>query len=163
MGNYVFAGFQTDTAPFDLDITTLTVTYQGDAGAIIREVEPGHRLQINVTGDALEPVLNELGDLVEALRSGDVTAVAPYIDLLEEALDQVTSQSNGVGLATRRIQGVAERLANTQVEAQGLVSRLEDTDMAKAAIELSSREQSYQATLIALSRGNQPTLMDFLG
>ncbi|MFQ5340556.1 MAG: flagellar hook-associated protein FlgL [Anaerolineae bacterium] len=159
-GDYILAGFKTDTLPFDL--TSLTVTYQGDSGAIMREVEPGHQLQINVSGDTIEPALSELADLVDSLRSGDVSAVAGHLSLLDDALDQITSQVSKVGLAADRTETARGRLDNVRLEVRGLLSRLEDTDMAEAAVELNSREQGYRATLAAIVRGNRQTLMDYL-
>lgn len=160
--DYVFAGFQTNTAPFTLDLATPAVTYVGDSGAISREIEPGYQLQINVAGDVLEPILSELAALVDGLRSGDITAVADRLDPLDDALDQLTVQTSAMGLAANQIEQAEARLEDVRLEVRGLLSRLEDTDMAEAAVEVNSREQGYQATLVAIARGTRQTLMDYL-
>lgn len=165
--DYIFAGFQTNTAPFALEDTT--VTYRGATDpdvdlneAIEREVEPGHRLQINVRGGALLPALTELADLAASLRAGDGDAIAQHLESLDEVLGQVSSQIAIMGTTANRLETVQARLGNVQLEMQGTLSQLESTDMAEAAVELNSREKAYQATLAAVARGTRPSLMDFL-
>jgi Flagellin and related hook-associated proteins len=114
-------------------------------------VEPGHQLQINVSGDTIEPALSELADLVDSLRSGDVSAVAGHLSLLDNALDQIASQASEVGLAADRIETARDRLANVRLEVRGLLSRLEDTDMAEASVELNSRKRGTRPRWLLLS------------
>jgi flagellar hook-associated protein 3 FlgL len=49
-----------------------------------------------------------------------------------------------------------------QITLKGELSKVEDIDMAAAIMELQTQEVAYQATLGALSRVLQPSLVDFL-
>lgn len=160
--DYLFAGSKSDTAPFDLDIGALTVTYQGDSEAVKREIEPGQELQINVPGDTLEGVLSEMADLVDSLRNGDASAVASHLDSLDTALETTTSRLSEMGLAANQIDAGQTRLASVRLETQAELSQLEETDMAEAAVELHARERGYQATLAAVARGTRQSLMNYL-
>ena len=162
--HYLFAGFQTDTEPFAVSAgPPTTVTYAGDAGAMEREVGPGDTVQINVAGDELLPVLNELAALVDALRSGDTSAVEARLTSLSNALEQIASWASRIGSAMNRIDAARARLDQMRLDAQSVLSQVEDTDVADAAVELNIRERGYLATLAALARSSRATLMDYLG
>ncbi len=162
--HYIFAGFQTDTKPFSLNTgTPVSVTYAGDSGAIEREIGPGDAPQINVSGDELLPVLNELATLVNALRAGDTGAIEDRLTAFDAALKQIATQVARTGLAANRVDEARERLGQARTEIQSVLSKLEDTDMAQASIELNARERAYLATLATIARRSRATLMDYLG
>ena len=51
---------------------------------------------------------------------------------------------------------------NFQVEIESLLSEVEDTDIAKAITELTTRESVYEASLATAATIIQPTLVNFL-
>lgn len=159
-GDYVFAGFMTGTKPFNSDGTPAAGVDL--SGAIMREIESGHQVQVNASGDAIQPVLSELADLVDSLRTGDVTTVAGHIDLLDDELDRVTAETANIGLAARQLDAVQERMGSAHLDIKKRLSDVEDTDMAEAIVELKSREQGYQATLATIARQNRQSLIDYL-
>lgn len=161
--HYIFAGFQTGTEPFSVGAgSPPSVTYAGDGGAMEREIGPGDTVQINVPGDELLPVLNEFAALVDALRSGDTSAVEARLTSLDSALEQIATWTGRIGSAMNRIEEARVRLDQMRLDAQSVLSELEDTDVAEAAVDLNIRERGYLATLAALARSSRATLMEYL-
>ena len=94
-GRYLFAGHQTNTAPFvpDDPAAPTAVAYAGDTGLRQREIAMGERVTVNITGDRVFPdIYSTLISLRDAL-AGDV--VPPL--LVEGHVPEVRA-GEGVGL-----------------------------------------------------------------
>lgn len=77
---YIFSGFKTTTSPFDS--ADVNYTYAGDAGNIQREVSPGTKLTINMTGaqvfgNGLTSAFAVLKDLSNALNNNNLSTNTP--------------------------------------------------------------------------------------
>jgi len=153
-GQRIFAGFKVQQPPFVANMDTLTFTYQGDSGSISHEVEPGSRTVINIPGSdpLFSTALTALKDLYDALQANDTAAIRAAIAELDSALDLTLQRQGEVGSRVKGVQGTRARLQKFELEVQSLLSRVESADVAEAALNLSSYEQGYQATLGALSR-----------
>jgi len=162
LGRPVFGGVTSGSAAYDA-----TGTYVGVPGDVTRRVADGVTVQVDfdgrdVFGDAGTSVFAELDDLAAALRAGDTAAIRTGIDDLATRLETVTSARTTAGTRLDRI----ERADTSAIEASNslsaTLSTLENTDLAKAAMDLQLQEVSYQAALSATSRVLQPSLVDFL-
>jgi flagellar hook-associated protein 3 FlgL len=162
LGRPVFGGVTSGSAAYDA-----TGTYVGVAGDVTRRVADGVTVQVDVDGrdvfgDGGTSVFAELDDLAAALRAGDTAAIRTGIDDLATRLETVTSARTTAGTRLDRI----ERADTSAIEASNslsaTLSTLENTDLAKAAMDLQLQEVSYQAALSATSRVLQPSLLDFL-
>jgi len=162
LGRPVFGGVTSGSAAYDA-----TGTYVGVPGDVTRRVADGVTVQVDfdgrdVFGDAGTSVFAELDDLAAALRAGDTAAIRTGIDDLATRLETVTSARTTAGTRLDRI----ERADTSAIEASNslsaTLSTLENTDLAKAAMDLQLQEVSYQAALSATSRVLQPSLLDFL-
>jgi len=162
LGRPVFGGVTSGSAAYDA-----TGTYVGVPGDVARRVADGVTVQVDfdgrdVFGDAGTSVFAELDDLAAALRAGDTAAIRTGIDDLATRLETVTSARTTAGTRLDRI----ERADTSAIEASNslsaTLSTLENTDLAKAAMDLQLQEVSYQAALSATSRVLQPSLLDFL-
>ncbi|MEM8902488.1 MAG: flagellin [Actinomycetota bacterium] len=146
-----------------------TWTYTGDTGAVIRRVADGENVQVNVTGDEVfgfnagQDVFSVLDDLEADLLGGDQAAVAGRLGDLDDRLDGLLSGLAQLGAAGGRIEAAQLRNEEQQGVLLTRLTEVEDVDLTEAVMELQTQEVALQATLGALSRALQPSLVEFLG
>ena len=115
------------------------------------------------SGGADGKLLSTLRSLSNNLRTNDMAALrATNLSALTANLEEVTSARGVVGALTTRIESASQRLAQVEEATTGLLSESEDTDIAKALIELNTQQTVYQAALKAGQTLVQPSLLDFL-
>lgn len=165
-GHFVLSGFQTGTQPFVLSGSgsTTSVAYQGDSGVIQREISPGQLAQVNTPGNtALPPVFTALINLQNDLQSGNTANIGGAdLQAIDQAHDGLLLAQTTVGSRTNGVQAAQSSLQNAQVTISGQLSGLVDADMAQAAINFSTTQAAYQATLSAAAKAVQPSLLEFL-
>lgn len=167
--DHIFAGHQTDTAPFSRD-SDYNATYHGDDGDIRIIVGDNLDIKINVTGeDALVSgvnVFDALRDLINGLEDSDLEAGTAQIEAqvtpLSDALDQIKAVRSEAATTFTRLETTENQLARFKLNVQDMISSIEDVDMAQAIIELQIQETAYETSLATAARILQPTLMDFL-
>jgi flagellar hook-associated protein 3 FlgL len=166
-GRYIFAGTDTTSPPY---LAGAVDAYQGDAGTIARQIGPGVSVRINLFGsDVLgngggdDKLLSTLRGIADDLRTGDLDSLrGPALGALESNLEDVTSARGVNGALSTRLETARERLAQTEESTTALLSATEDTDIAKALIDLSTQQSVYQAALQSGQALVQPSLLDFL-
>ncbi len=163
-GQYLFAGFKTTTAPFStMGNPPAFVTYAGDSGKIMRQIDNGASVDINVTGDgALSQVFTTLINLRDALTSGDSSTVSARIADLDNSIDAVASARSAVGARMNRLDIQKNNLQNLKVNVTDLLSKTEDTDLTQAISDFALQQNVYKAALAASAKSIQPSLMDYL-
>jgi len=172
-GTYVFAGAATTTSPY----TNATGdAYQGDAaGVIARTVGPGVSVQINTRasdlfGSGQTPgdgkLLDNLRDIADHLRSGttaDRNALRNGdLKALSDNHDELNKSRATLGATQARLDAAKSRLADVETTTTSLLATTEDTDLAKAILELTNHQNVYQAALRSGASLIQPSLLDFL-
>ncbi|MEO1062703.1 MAG: flagellin [Actinomycetota bacterium] len=166
LGQGLFGGFSAADA-----VTNVagTWTYTGDTGAVIRRVADGENVQVNVTGDEIfgfnagQDVFTVLDDLEADLTGGDQAAVAQRIGDIDDRLDGLLSGLAQLGASGNRIEAAQLRNEEQKGVLNTRLTEVEDVDLTEAVMELQTQEVALQATLGALSRALQPSLVDFLG
>jgi flagellar hook-associated protein 3 FlgL len=167
-GRYVFSGTMTDTQPYAVGGVD---TWNGDTGGqIFRQVGAGQTIVVNVRGEDIlgsgggdDKLLATLRNVAANLRSGNIAAIrANDLGDLQTNLEEVTSARGVVGALTTRIDSASNRLAQIEEATTGLLSDAEDTDIAKALIQLTTQQSVYQAALKSGQTLIQPSLLDFL-
>jgi len=164
-GRYIFAGHQTNSAPFVPDNATAptAVTYAGDAGQRQREITPGERVTVNITGDRVFPDLYaSLIGLRDALNTNNTGSINAAIGQLGGVLDGVLELRSELGSITQRVESAEQRLLDEETMTKSLVSQLQDADMAEQIVELQTRETALQAALGAAGRALNLSLLEFL-
>lgn len=170
-GRPVFGGFA-DTAVAATTNPDGSVSYAwaGDNGAVLRQVSPNTRVQVNVDGNALfgfsggpgQDLFSQLSQLVSDISSNNLSAVAADQSALSAAADRINGALGLVGATQNRV-GSATSAGTAAV--QTLVtqrSAIEDTDIAAATLHLQEAQNAYQATLGAIGRADLPSLAEFL-
>jgi flagellar hook-associated protein 3 FlgL len=134
-GNFLFAGFQIKDKPFLYDGED-SVTYQGDNGAMLRDLGPGQTVAANTDGEqAFMPFFQALISARNALNDFD------------GALDTVSQFRADNGARQREVKAVIDQSENTQLQLKSLLSKKEDANMAEAISLLQGQETTYQAVL----------------
>jgi flagellar hook-associated protein 3 FlgL len=166
-GRYVFAGQDTADPPYTPGAVD---AYDGDGGAIARQIGPGVSVQINIPGDAIlgdgsgdTKLLTTLRTLAADLRGGNLAGLrGPALNGLEANLEDVTSARGTLGALSTRLDAAEARLSQVEESTASLLSENEDTDIAKAMIDLTTQQSVYQAALQSGQSLIQPSLLDFL-
>ena len=149
-------------------------SYAGDAIPIQRRIGDNDLVAINVnaqevfgfdTGAPPDPTVNlfaKLDEIVVDIRAGNSANVSNKLGVIDTAMDRVNKGLASVGAATNRIDAAMVRNQDEQMALKGELAKVEDVDLAEAIMNLQTQEVAYQATLGALSRVLQPSLLEFL-
>lgn len=171
-GRYIFAGSQTLTQPFDLDLANWF--YSGDSQLLDREISPSNTMSVNITGDrvfALDSTQGYgawLGDTWNSIfyvlsqLSTDPNPTGFYIEKIDMALDNIFDKLGEVGAKSARIEMLQDQHENTSINLTKYLSNNEDADFAKTVMDLKGQETIYEATLASSARIMQVSLLDFL-
>jgi flagellar hook-associated protein 3 FlgL len=170
-GQYVLSGTATTTPPY----APGSDAYAGDGAAVIREIGPGVTVRINQTGSTILGsgqgagdglLLDALRDVADHLRGGtaaDVQALRTTdLQALETNLDTISQARATNGALASRLEAASVRLDDLELAGTTRLSQIEDVDVAKAILDLSSRQTAYQAAMQSGASVIQRSLMDFL-
>ena len=170
-GTYVLSGTKSDTAPYTVNGAD---TYNGNAGAVYRQIGPGVAVQINTIGSQVlgsgvsgdGGLIGVLRDISQHLRGGttaDANALRTTdLQNLDSSMDTLTSAIAVVGATSNRLTTAASRLSELEGSTTSLLSDTQDADMAQTMIDFSTQQSVYQSALAAGSRIVQSSLLDFL-
>lgn len=180
---YIFAGTATTTPPYSDGTGD---AYQGNNGAVVREIGPGVTVQVNpqivplggggptpLTADAVlgsgggdGRVLDVLRNISQHLRNGtpaDIEALRTTdLAALEENTKAIANARAAVGTVQNRVDAAADRIAQLQEVASQAYGDLVGTDLIQALTDIRLQEAAYQSALSSSARIIQPSLMDFL-
>jgi len=159
---YVFSGFRTDRAPYQVTGPGQVGAYQGDHGVMIARVGPASTMQINLAGDTVfQPALDALTQLQKDLSSGQPVQQTT-IASINTALQTLTQARATVGARENRLDDAKTSQQALVTSNTALLSQLQDTDMPAAITELTKRQTTYQASLAVTAKVMQTNLLAYL-
>jgi flagellar hook-associated protein 3 FlgL len=173
-GRYVLSGTKTDTAPYVLGGSPANDAYQGDSGAVYREIGPNVSVQINAVGSNLlgngvpgdGGLISVLRQISTDLRSGTTAAANALgttdLRALDTGLSNITQTRAVIGATTNRLTTADSRLQEVEQSTTSLLSNTTDADMAKTMIDFSTQQAVFQSALKAGANIVQASLLDFL-
>ncbi len=172
-GKFIFGGTETTTQPYMAtrdavtgEITAITSNPVGLDGEILREIEPGVTLSINISGNDVftkdVDVFQTLIDLRDALNGNDPDQVNDLLDELETSANQVITAQSEIGAKANRVEGALSWLQDENLNLVKLLSETEDADMIKEIGDLQQQQMIYQSTLALGGRILLPSLIDFI-
>jgi flagellar hook-associated protein 3 FlgL len=168
-GRFVFAGSDTETAPYVLGGTPPDDAYKGNTDQLVRQIGQGVQVPINITADngsgtgVVSGLIAQLRQAAADLRSGNTAAVGGAdLKALDTAKDAVTTARAVVGARTNRLDAASDRLQQLEETSTKLLSNTEDADMAQTMIDYTMQSSVYQAALKSGANLIQPSLLDFL-
>ena len=151
--------FDPETGSFvgnELPVIRQVVDAPDDAGqvhvAVNGLVAFGTTLEVNGTLDAL----------ANAIENGYEDGIGQGITDMDAMVDDLLNVASTVGARVNRLKGLEELNGRSSDSIAGALSKVEDTDFQKAAMDLAVQSASYQAALAASAKVIQPSLMDFL-
>jgi flagellar hook-associated protein 3 FlgL len=162
-GRYIFAGSLVTAPPFLLEGDS--VTYQGDSIVNTIAVDTGTEVQMNYSGDAvLGSVFAAINSLLTAMDVNDIAAVQTALSEISPALADLSKVRAHVGTNMSMLEDVQSRLQLRETNVTEQRSRIEDADMAQAAVRLQQTQTALDAALSAAgSVLTQSNLFDILG
>ena len=160
---YLFNGQKTNQPPYPDQDSFKTNSF--DTGAITFAVADGVSIKVNLTADELfgsaedeTNLFKTLENLATSLRAGES---AP-LEEMDKGLDRILTTWAEVGSVKERVEAVENRLKDSNIQLQSMLSSIEDIDYAEAVTKLKSEESIYQASLSVTSKIIQSSLVDFI-
>jgi flagellar hook-associated protein 3 FlgL len=180
-GRYMFAGYQTDTAPFTRDADPndptddYTAVYHGDDGSFQIPIADNVKVSVDADGqnyfqDATNGGVNifdQLQDLINGLENVSHTAgtadIRATVDPLENAHAQIMDKRSEGAPKLYRLEASEQHWTNFKTKVQEAMGRDEDADMTRVAVELNNLRNAYETSMAAAAKIIQRGLADFLG
>lgn len=137
---------QTDKISFNIDTSNLS---EGSMGALTSTVSQPTN------------ILNTMQDIANELNSGQLPTDA-QLKLLNDFNDHILQKVTEAGGVTNRLNDTSDMLQNQQTQLQDMLSKENDTDVAKASIQLQSAQYTtellYKTSAMILPK----SLLDYL-
>lgn len=167
---YIFAGYRGETEPFPQ--ANGPAQYAGDQGArllMIGDKDPvqveSHGAEVFQPGTALD-MFDALSTLAAQLEAGQPPAnLQGTLERLDNGIDHLSGSRAAVGARMNRMEAALEFSGQLQLNDQGALARVENTDMAEAATRFSQLQTQMQATYQAIASMSQSrkTVLNMLG
>lgn len=167
LGRGMFAGFSGGDA---ITRVGATWTYTGDGGQVQRRISDSEVVTVNQTADQVfgfslgagNDVFSVFDQVIAAVGSGNDAGMASGLSQLDATFGTVQTSLGIFGARQATIETAIERNREESLSIKAYLSETEDTDFAKAVLELQTEEIAYKATLGAVAKAIQPSLVDFL-
>lgn len=154
VGNYMYAGFKSDTAPFTA--TASGATYNGDNNQLLLQVDHQRQMAVNATGASVfqgggNDIFSTYSDLATVLDNpasteADITnAVATALASMDIAISTVSDTRSAVGSKLNEIEALNDTGANRELQYAQALSELQDLDYAQALSDLSQQQLILEA------------------
>src|SRR5512146_1913713 len=167
-GIHLFAGTKLTTQPFVLDTnSTSGVTYNGNQQVNKVLIGDGREISTGVAGDSLfmNPAANVFGalnSLSEALKNNDADGIAAATSQVRDALANVSRLRVTYGNGLSQLDSDEEFLQSAKLQAQTRENDLVAVDPAEAITQMQQAQYARDATLAAVARSQQSSLLDYL-
>jgi len=168
-GNYIFSGHNNQTAPFAFNTVTEIYEYVADdANSKNFIIGDGLELDIVADGNAIfsgadnNPVFNVLLALEQALNDDDPELMKEQLQLIGDAIENLNTVRAVNAGKYKRLEATENHNKRFLVNAEDLLSRIEDTDMAAAIVDWQLEQTAYESTLAIAAKIIRPSLIDFL-
>jgi flagellar hook-associated protein 3 FlgL len=167
LGRPLFGGVTGGSAAYAADGTWIGVPPAAPDQGVVRTVGDGVKIRVDVEGPTAfgpdgDSLFDHLDALATALRAGSSSGMANAISKLTSDTGRITDVQSSVGARTNRVEQAQTAAGDAQLSLSNTLSEIENTDIAKATVDLQLQEVAYQAALSATARVMQPSLLDFL-
>ncbi len=149
-----------------------TGAYLGDNEDVVRTVEGGTRVTVNVPGTAVfgaagsrEQLFAVLDEIASALEADDATLHARLdggLVNLDKGINTIITTLGQIGARFNRVETMKNAAESQLLSLSNNLSEVEDIDLPKTIVDLQMQEVAYKAALGATARVVQPSLLDFL-
>lgn len=168
-GNYLFAGYKTNTQPFTQ--TSGAATYAGDQGQRKIQISDSRQIEISDSGQsvfapgvAAQDPFTILENFITALNTGAVTSSDLNTALagIDAALSNVMRTRSSVGARLNELDATLTSNADRSLQYATAISEIEDVDYAKAISDLNQKQVSLEAAQKSFLKVTGLNLFNFL-
>jgi len=107
-------------------------------------------------------LLTDMFELIAALEIKDDTVLQAKLSAIDHHMDKVLTAAGEIGGRDNRLSFVKDRTEENGITFTGLLSKIQDVDMAEAIMYFKNLENIYRASLSVGSKVIQPSLVDFI-
>jgi flagellar hook-associated protein 3 FlgL len=166
LGRPIFGGTTSGGSAFD----ATSGAYVGDTNPVSRSAGPSAIVRVDVNGAEAftttgttggTSIFDVLTSVADHLRNNPSALGADQVNLTS-VMDKMSTALAQVGAATNRLESLKGVADAQKVNLAQCISGVEDIDLTKTIVDLSTQQASYQAALQATAKIVQPSLMDFL-
>lgn len=170
-GDYLFAGYRSNTPPFEkTDLAgTPGTEYKGDQGSRTMQVSSSRFMPVSFGGEvafgtAGEGVFKVLGDFITALETGsDVPgAVSTALGGLDESLDRVLTTRAQIGSQLVEVEQLGFIGSDLDLQYQTTLSDLQDLDYNEAFSRLTQQRTFLEAAQQSFLKTTGLSLFNYL-
>jgi flagellar hook-associated protein 3 FlgL len=163
---YIFNGQMTSQAPYSSSAAEITTT---DNGQVMYDLGNGVNLPVNIPGNQFfgsssdsDNAFNVLKQLQTALNNNDQSTIGNLIGQIDSRTNTMLGSQSQVGALTDRAQLMQNRMSDLSQTVTGLLSNVQDADLAKVITDLNTAQTVQTASLEVGAKVIQPSLLDFL-
>ena len=149
----------------------------GPVSPVTASVVDGGTIDFNVTGlnngetnkiavdyvvSNKSELITDMFELIDALNTKDDPTLQAKISAIDKHLEKVLTAAGEIGGRDNRLGFVKDRNEENGITFTGLLSKIQDVDMAEAIMYFKNLENIYRASLSVGSKVIQPSLVDFI-
>lgn len=183
-GNYLFSGYKSDTPPFNINESTMTITkgadgkdYQGgdrmnyrvDASRTVSGVVTGENAFKTNDGENLFNVIKGMVNALESSTADGTTTVANIQDTLSAGLKKLDSGMDNIsivraegGTRMTEVDALDSQWADHKVNLQETINKIGVTEPTESISNFTQSQVGYEAAIRAYSMLSSTSLMDLL-
>ena len=165
---YVFAGFNSATAPFQAD-----GTFGGDENELSLEISPNLQVKATLNGSAIfngvvagvqqgENLFDVLESFATALDLNDTAAIGVMLPQIDRAFAQVNRYRTEAGNRQQTLELASGYNANLKLDTTKNKGYNQDTDVVGASMELALAQQALQASMATIPKMLAQSIIDRL-
>lgn len=171
IGNYMYAGFQSDTAPFTA--TATGATYNGDSNQQLIQVDAHRKMAVNVTGDSVfqaggNDIFSTYSDLITILDNAASTdtavsnGIAAALSSMDSAISTVAITRSTGGSKLNELEALNNTGDSRDLQYAQALSDLQDLDYAQALSDLSQKKIILEAAQQSFVQTTGLSLFDYI-
>jgi flagellar hook-associated protein 3 FlgL len=171
-GRFIFSGDTDQTQPYTYDPTQPdpVSAYQGTASTRTIQSANGTTFPVALTAqqifDSTDPTTNvftSINNMVAALQSGSMTAIATANSALPNVATYLNTQLAFYGTAQDSVTAATSSAATLTTQLQTQISGIEDADETQSILDLTQAQTQQQAALESFQQIPQTSLFNYLG
>lgn len=170
-GDYLFAGYRSNTPPFErTDVAgTLGTEYKGDQGSRTMQVSSSRFMPISFGGESVfggagDGVFKVLGDFISALEDGSAVsgAVSTALGGLDQSLDRTLTVRAQIGSQQVEVEQLGFIGSDLDLQYQATLSDLQDLDYNEAISRLTQQRTFLEAAQQSFLKTTGLSLFNYL-
>jgi len=165
---YLFAGTNSGMPPFALDEMEVGGVSNNSSNTNPKVLAgDGVTLDISINGVELRDtgagdLFGIIDNIITALDADDREALNQLLPDADRAIEHVTNQTSKLGININRMEFLFEQYESSKIAQRAEISKLVDTDFAKAFSDLQRTQIAFESAMAVHSTMFSNTLLDFL-